>query len=359
MSYICIKFSVVQDKKQKAVAYWLLAGVLMIMVQVLLGGITRLTGSGLSITEWKPIMGALPPMSEEEWNKAFDGYKHIAQYKILNHHFELSDFKFIFFWEWIHRLWARLLGVVFGIGFIYFLVKGYFDKKMVTPLIILFILGGVQGLIGWIMVDSGLNNTNLYVDHVKLAIHFISALILLCYTLWFALQLLVPEERIVYNKRLRNFTIINVALLSIQLVYGAFMAGLKAAIAAPTWPLINGNFIPPHMMEQSFFSHPLNVHFVHREIAYVLFTLIMLWFGAATKFASGFKDSVLYSAKWWPFFLVILQVVLGIVTVISSPNIVFGKFLGFETLALLHQLVAMFLLIALIVNVYIIRPKRQ
>src|SRR5690606_29641599 len=124
----------------------------MIIIQVLLGGVTRLTGSGLSITEWKPIMGALPPMNEKEWNEAFNGYKQIAQYKYLNSHFELSDFKFIFFWEWFHRLWARMLGVVFVIGFVYFLVKRYFDKEMILPFIILFILGGMQGLIGWIMV---------------------------------------------------------------------------------------------------------------------------------------------------------------------------------------------------------------
>src|SRR5690606_14294015 len=109
------------SSKRKSVAIWLLIGVVMIMVQVLLGGVTRLTGSGLSITEWKPIMGALPPMNDAEWDKAFEGYKQIAQYKYLNSHFTLEDFQFIFFWEWLHRLWARLLGVVFAVGFVYFL----------------------------------------------------------------------------------------------------------------------------------------------------------------------------------------------------------------------------------------------
>src|SRR5690606_29149428 len=113
----------------------------MIMVQVLLGGVTRLTGSGLSITEWKPIMGAMPPLNESAWQEAFDGYKQIAQYHYLNSHFTLEDFKFIFFWEWLHRFWARLLGVVFGIGCIYCLVKNYFDRDMVVPLVILFLFG--------------------------------------------------------------------------------------------------------------------------------------------------------------------------------------------------------------------------
>ncbi len=330
----------------------------MIMVQVLLGGVTRLTGSGLSITEWKPIMGALPPMGDAEWNAAFEKYKQIAQFKYLNNHFELADFKSIFFWEWFHRVWARLLGVVFALGFIYFLVKKYFDKEMILPFVILFILGGVQGLIGWIMVASGLNDTNLYVDHIKLAIHFIAALVLLCYTLWFALQLLVPKERLVYNNRLNNFTVITIAILGVQLVYGAFMAGLKAAMAAPTWPSINGQYIPDNLMAQSFISHPINVHLMHRTLAYLLFTVIMFWFGAASKYAGSHKNSLLNKARWWPFILVFVQVLLGIVTVISAPKIVFGKVGVFEILAEAHQLVAMFLLIALIVNLYAVRSKK-
>ncbi len=331
----------------------------MIIVQVLLGGITRLTGSGLSITEWKPIMGALPPLNEKEWNTAFDGYKQIAQYKYLNSHFELSDFKFIFFWEWFHRLWARALGVVFAIGFIYFLLKKYFDKQMVIPFIILFILGGLQGLIGWIMVASGLNDTNLYVNHIKLAMHFMAALLLLCYTLWFALQLLVPEEKRITNNRFRNFTIIAIVILCVQLVYGAFMAGLKAAMAAATWPTINGMLIPDNLMAQSFINHPINVHFMHRELAYILFTIIMFWFGAATKAASFKPGNLLKQARWWPFILVWTQVILGIVTVLSAPKIIFGKFGQFEILAELHQLVAMFLLVAMVINLYLVKPARQ
>jgi cytochrome c oxidase assembly protein subunit 15 len=346
-----------KDTKRRAVAYWLLAGVFMIVIQVLLGGVTRLTGSGLSITEWKPIMGALPPMGEQEWQAAFDKYKEIAQFKYMNNHFDLSDFKFIFFWEWFHRVWARLLGVVFAIGFIYFLVRRYFDKQMIIPFVILFILGGVQGLIGWIMVASGLNDTNLYVNHIKLAVHFIAALVLLCYTLWFALQLLIPKERIIQNTRLRNFTIITIVVLGIQLVYGAFMAGLKAAMAAPTWPTINGMWVPDNMMVQSFVNHPINVHFMHRMLAYLLFTLVMFWFGAASKAAKQNNTNMLSSVRWWPLILVFVQVFLGIFTVLAAPQIVPGKFGMFEMLAELHQLVAMFLLVALVVNVYVVKPK--
>ena len=144
------------EKASRQVATWLLIGVAMIMVQVLLGGITRLTESGLSITEWKPITGVLPPMSGEDWQRAFDQYKTTDQFKYVHQNFNLSDFKFIFFWEWFHRLWARMMGVVFLVGFVYFIASRKFKKPMIVPMVILFILGGLQGAIGWMMVKSGL-----------------------------------------------------------------------------------------------------------------------------------------------------------------------------------------------------------
>lgn len=344
--------------KRKAVAWWLLAGVFMIIIQVLLGGVTRLTGSGLSITEWKPIMGAIPPLNNHDWIEAFSRYKQIAQFKYLNSHFELNDFKFLFFWEWFHRLWARMMGLVFAIGFIYFLVRRYFDKQMIIPFIVLFILGAAQGLIGWIMVASGLNDTDLYVNHIKLAMHFIAALLLLCYTLWFALQLMIPAEKRIANKGLHNFTIVVIALLAIQLIYGAFMAGLKAAMAAATWPTINGQWIPSHLMQQSFVNNPINVHFIHRGLAYLLFIVIIAWFVTAGKAIKGNSVTIMNKWRWWPFILVITQVMLGIITVVSAPYMVLGKFGRFEILAELHQLVAMFLLVSLIVNLYLVKPSK-
>jgi cytochrome c oxidase assembly protein subunit 15 len=345
------------NRKNRIVAYWLLTGIFMIIVQVLLGGVTRLTGSGLSITEWKPIMGAMPPMGEAEWQAAFEKYKGIAQYKYLNNHFTVSDFKFIFFWEWFHRLWARFLGVVFAIPFIYFLVKRYFSKDMVIPLVILFILGGLQGLIGWIMVDSGLNDTNLYVNHIKLSIHFISALVLLCYTLWFALKLLVPARDIVQDKPLHNFLSGAIILLTIQLIYGAFMAGLKAAMAAATWPTINGDWIPRGLGGNSWINHPINVHFVHRGLAYILFVIVIIGFVKAGRIAKEKGSRTLQRSARYPLVLVCLQVLLGIFTVISAPQIVPGHFGVFEILAESHQLIAMFLLIALTVQLFLVRGR--
>jgi cytochrome c oxidase assembly protein subunit 15 len=331
----------------------------MIIIQVLLGGITRLTGSGLSITEWKPIMGALPPLNEAEWQQSFEGYKQIAQYKYLNSHFSLEDYKFIFFWEWFHRLWARLLGVVFAIGFIYFLVRKYFDREMIIPFIILFLLGAAQGLIGWIMVASGLNDSDLYVNHIKLAMHLIAALLLLVYTLWFALQLIVPERSKVASKPLYQFTIFFIAVLSLQLVYGAFMAGLKAAPYAPTWPDMNGFFVPDTFLTKSWLNDPMNVQFIHRLLAYLLTIISIWWFIRSRKIASGSRLFAI--ARIFPLVLVLLQVLLGVYTVLRAPKMGTSAFGSYELLAQAHQLVAMFLLVALVVSMFLLgkRPSRQ
>jgi len=347
------------SRSSNPVAIWLLVGIAMIIIQVLLGGITRLTGSGLSITEWKPIMGTLPPMNEQDWIIAFEKYKQIAQYKYLNSDFTLSNFKFIFFWEWFHRLWARLIGVVFLIPFIIFIIQKRFKKEMIKPMVILFLLGALQGLIGWIMVQSGLENSELlYVSHYKLAIHFVLALGLLCYTLWFALELLVPKKQITINKPLCKFAKWLIVLLIIQLIYGAFMAGLKAAATAPTWPTINGTWIPKNTLSfgnQQFIGlsfltdHPLFIHFIHRNLAYLIAILICIWWWKANKIPG---TKFFQKTKWLPSFIVLLQVLLGILTVLNVLNQ--GLFLW---LAIAHQFIAMVLLLSLIWILYIVRSK--
>lgn len=358
--YLCgIMETSLSQRSSRPVAIWLLAGAGMIIVQVLLGGITRLTGSGLSITEWKPIMGTLPPMNEQDWNNAFEKYKQIAQYKYLNSHFALSDFKFIFFWEWFHRLWARLIGVVFLIPFIIFLIQKRFKKEMIKPMIILFLLGALQGLGGWIMVQSGLEDSELlYVSHYKLAIHFILALGLLCYALWFALDLLIPDEQIVINKPLRKLATWLVVLLVLQLIYGAFMAGLKAAATAPTWPGINGVWFPENIHSfggyefsgLSFLTdHPLVIHFIHRNLAYLISILVFVWCWKAGK-VTGTK--LFQKTKWLPLLIVLLQVLLGILTVLNVLNKNTFLWLGVA-----HQFVAMILLLSLVWILYTVRSK--
>jgi cytochrome c oxidase assembly protein subunit 15 len=346
----------VAQRSSRPIAVWLLIGIAMLIIQVLLGGITRLTGSGLSITEWKPIMGALPPMSEQQWNEAFDKYKQIAQYKYLNSSFTLHDFKFIFFWEWLHRLWARFIAVVFLIPFIIFLIQRRFKPEMIKPMIILFLLGLLQGLVGWIMVMSGLEDSDrVSVSHYKLAIHFILALVLIYYALWFALELLVPKDELVINPPLRKFTGWLMALLGIQLVYGAFMAGLKAAVYAPTWPDINGNFIPrggsPSSGILKIFDNPLVVHFIHRNLAYLITLLIIIWYLNAIKVISNvlFKNT-----SWLPLALVLLQGVLGVFALLNSPDSKALIWLGVA-----HQFVAMLLLLSLVFEFYLLHSKKK
>lgn len=351
--------AITDSKKRKAVAIWLLVGVFMIIVQIILGGVTRLTGSGLSITEWKPIMGTIPPLNETDWAKAFADYQEIAQYKYVNNHFTLSDFKFIYFWEWFHRVWARSLGVVFAIPFVYFLIKKYFSKEMIFPLILLFILGGLQGFIGWYMVQSGLYGSELLnVSHIRLSVHFISALVLLVYTLWFALKLLIPKEKIVKDSSTRNYFLMMTGVLVIQLFYGAFMAGLHAARIAPSWPKMNGMWIPRNLSQNSWISHSMNVQFVHRGIAYLLICLVFFGFIKTLILSKKENSPILNKASYWPMILVVAQVILGIYTVLSVPHIVKGKFGLYESLAEFHQVVGMFLLMSFFVILYLVRGHR-
>jgi cytochrome c oxidase assembly protein subunit 15 len=330
-----------QNKGNRAIVIWLFTGVAMIIIQVLLGGITRLTGSGLSITEWKPILGALPPMNEAAWQAAFEKYQQIGQSKYINSHFTLSDFKWIYFWEWLHRNWARLIGVVFFVPFVWFIIKKKIDRSMINPMIVLFLLGALQGLIGWIMVKSGLNEENLYVSHIRLAIHFMAALGLLWYVLWFALKLSIPASAMVQAPGLRKLSGWILGLLVLQLIYGAFMAGLHAALAATTWPSINGAFVPSGMLSQGGFleditHNQITIQFIHRSLAYLLTLLIAVWYLRSAKLPQ------LATVRALALLVVLLQVFLGVLTVMNSEVKIP---LGF---ALAHQFTGMALLMVMI-----------
>jgi cytochrome c oxidase assembly protein subunit 15 len=335
----------------------------MIIIQIILGGVTRLTDSGLSITEWKPLLGTLPPLNDKEWNEAFEGYKQIAQYKHLHSYFTLENFKAIFFWEWLHRLWGRVIGLVFLIPFLIFLFQRRFSSQMIKPMIILFLLGGLQGAIGWIMVKSGLNDENLYVSHIRLAIHFILALGLLAYTFWFALQLLVTRRQYVPDPYLKRFTLALILLLTLQLVYGAFMAGLKAAAVAPTWPSINGEYLPAnltryqgqtHSFLSSLVNNPITIHFIHRNLAYLLVLLIVFY---TFQLVKRHNNPLFNSARWAPLLLVGMQVALGIFAVLDSVHKVPQQWGSFEWMAQLHQVVGMLLLLSLVILYFLFRKK--
>lgn len=347
------------DRSARLVGNWLLIGVGMTIIQILLGGITRLTGSGLSITQWDVITGALPPLNEQQWMAEFNKYRQTPQFHLLNFEFTLADFKFIFFWEWFHRLWGRLIGLVFAAGFIWFLVKKHFKKEMILPLVNLFILGALQGAIGWIMVASGLTGDAIYVKPTRLALHFIFAMGLLCYTFWFALRLKVPDSQRIQNTGLRKWNIYLLWLLVIQLMYGALMAGHKAATVAPTWPTINGQWVPDNLFRDhpywlNFIDNTILIHFIHRGIAYILFAVIIIW----TFRLSKITRTILFERiKWLPLVIVTLQVILGISAVLTSTGIVPGHWAGFEWLAQLHQLTGMLLLLSLVMTLFVIKKN--
>lgn len=349
------------DRSAKWVAIWLLVGVGMTVIQIALGGITRLTGSGLSITEWKIITGTLPPLNEAGWLVEFDKYKQTPQFQLLNFEFTLRDFKFIFFWEWFHRLWARLIGLVFAVGFVWFLVRKSFKKEMIKPLIVLFFIGALQGLVGWIMVASGLTGDAVYVKPTRLAMHFILALGLLSYTGWFALKLLVSPSQIVVDKKIRNGNIVLLIILIVQLGYGALMAGHKAANAAATWPTINGQWVPEQLFSTNplwlnFIENTILIHFIHRGLAYILLIGIISW--SVTLFRK--KESLLLNRfKKWPFIITLVQVGLGIASVLTSSEIVPGKWGAFEWMAQLHQLTGMLLLLSLVSILFLVRGKNR
>lgn len=344
----------------RPVAIWIVTGVIMLLIQIVLGGVTRLTGSGLSITEWNVITGALPPITENKWIEEFNKYQQTPQYQLLNTEFTLRDFKFIFFWEWLHRFWARLIGVVFIAGFAYLISKKYLKKEMVRPLLILFLLGALQGAIGWIMVASGLTGDAVYVKPTRLALHFIFAMGLIAYAWWFYLQLVVPKTDIIKAPRERTFTWWVLALIIIQLVFGALMAGHKAATAAPTWPDINGSYVPEYIFRDSpvlinFIENKITIHFVHRTLAYIILLLtviytIKLWrLDMTSKTFNKFKTA--------PLILVILQVVLGIFSLLVSPRIIPNHWGAFEWLAQLHQVTGMLLGLSFVALLYIVRRR--
>jgi cytochrome c oxidase assembly protein subunit 15 len=342
----------IKQKNNRQVAIWLLIGVGMIVIQVLLGGITRLTESGLSITEWKPITGALPPLNNAAWQIEFEKYRHTDQFKYVHQYFSLKEFKFIFFWEWFHRLWARMMGMVFLIGFIYFIIKKKFNPSMIRPMVILFLLGAMQGAIGWFMVKSGLVPEKYFVGHVELTTHFISAIILLAYTFWFALTLLPSINEKIYNKKIGNLLMTILILLLVQLIYGGFMAGLKAASTAPTWPSINGEIIPTQINElspwiQNIFNNKIAIHFIHRGMAYLLFIFVIVFY---IKSKILIYNQLFKKLRISFLFLISLQVILGICALLNATNNSLFIWIGVA-----HQFTAIMLVMSLVALLFLVR----
>lgn len=268
-------------KDNKKVIYWLLTGCLLIFIMVIVGGITRLTHSGLSISNYKLISGTIPPMNEVEWQEAFDLYKQYPEYQKLNYHFTLDDFKDIYFWEWLHRVLGRFIGIVFIVPFLYFLVTKQLSKPTIKKSIILLIMGGFQGFLGWYMVKSGLVDRP-DVSHYRLAAHLTTAFLTFAYTFWVALDLIFPKKKEI-DVSFRNLVRVSLVVLIIQIIYGAFVAGLDAGWIHNHWPMMSeGKFmhetvyIEQNPLYKNFIEGKSGVQFVHRTMAYIVVLFVFL-----------------------------------------------------------------------------------
>jgi cytochrome c oxidase assembly protein subunit 15 len=299
----------------------------MVFFQIIIGGVTRLTGSGLSITKWEVVSGTLPPLNEGQWQKEFQLYKETPQYKKINSGMSMSEFKFIYFWEYFHRLWARSIGFVFLIPFVFFQAKGWLSKKLIRQLLTLVGMGAVVALFGWIMVKSGLNDRP-WVSAYKLAMHLSLALLVFSYLLHIYLDF-SGYKAVVKSVLLKSLGIFFLVLLAIQIVFGALMSGMHAGLLYPTWPKIGEHWLPPGLFDISeyfsldFWKYESNtfiqlvVHFLHRGTAYLLLLVgIGTWWAAKR---SG-KLAVIRGPLIWMTALVTVQVILGIITVLSCKG---------------------------------------
>jgi heme a synthase len=316
------------SKRGWALRIWLATLALLIVVMVLVGGATRLTNSGLSITEWQPIIGVVPPLSDADWQKAFGAYQKIPQYTELKRGMSLDEFKTIFWWEWAHRFLGRLIGVVFFAPFVGFWLAGYIPRAYLPRLIGLFLLGGLQGAVGWYMVKSGLvDRTD--VSQYRLAAHFGTALVILGYTLWLLFGLGAEALEDHHGTRSRAPTWVAgaiLALIFLQLLAGALVAGLDAGFGFNTWPLINGSFIPKGLGDASpwylnLFENPLAVQFDHRMLGYTVVAAVLaqLAWLALRRAPTQLIGSALTLAL-----LALLQAMLGVWTLLLVVPIPLG-----------------------------------
>ena len=327
-------------KDNKKVIYWLLLGCVLIFIMVVVGGITRLTHSGLSISNYKLISGTIPPMNEVQWNEAFDLYKQYPEYQKINSDFTLEDFKDIYFWEWLHRFLGRFLGIVFIIPFLYFLLKKQLSKPTIRKCIILLFLGGFQGFLGWYMVKSGLVDRP-DVSHYRLAMHLTTAFLTFAFSLWVALDLKFPEKKEIH-KGLRNLMRFTYVFLVIQIIWGAFVAGLDAGWIHNHWPLMNDGklihetvTIEQNPVWKNFIEGKSGVQFIHRYLAYFVVGLIVLiWVKARKTTMNSLQNKSIQVLIG----LVLIQFALGVFTLLYQVPVVLG---------VLHQVVAFFLLAAM------------
>lgn len=326
-------------KDNKNVIYWLLTGCVLIFIMVVVGGITRLTDSGLSMSDYKLITGTIPPLNDAEWQDAFALYQQYPEFQKLHSHFTLQDFKGIYFWEWFHRVIGRTIGLVFIIPFLYFLIRKQLTKKTVKKCLVLLGLGAFQGFLGWYMVKSGLVDRP-DVSHFRLAAHLTTAFLTFAATLWVALDLIYPNKKVIDTK-FKNLVIVSFVLLIIQIIYGGFVAGLKAGLLHNHWPFMNeGKFMHEtvYILEpfyKNLIENPSGIQFIHRTLAYlVVASIFMLWFKAREMTLTNLQQKAINALLT----LVGFQFLLGVLTIIYAVPLWLG---------VAHQVGAFFLLTAM------------
>lgn len=325
--------------KNKGVVLWLFTGCLLLFIMVVVGGITRLTNSGLSMTDWHLVTDTFPPLTQQKWEEAYTEYQKFPEYQKINQfkNFTLDDYKYIYFWEWFHRFIGRIIGLVFIIPFVYFLIKKKLTPSLIKQCALLLFMGGFQGFLGWYMVKSGLIDRP-DVSHFRLSIHLTFALLTFAVTLNTGLNAMYPEKRKPIIP-LRNLTRWIIVLLFIQIIYGGFVAGLDAGKIHTTWPTMNEGqwihesvFIEQKTLFLNFTEGKSGVQFIHRTLAIIVFSLILYLFIQRKKFN---LDRIQLNAINLTLILVIVQFALGVFTLLYSVPI---------SLGVLHQAGAFFLL---------------
>src|SRR5690606_29516110 len=321
-----------QTRRETAVAAWLYACCAAIFLMVVIGGVTRLTESGLSIAEWSPLIGTLPPLTQAEWDRVFELYRQTSEYRLVNAGMTLAEFKTIFWWEYIHRLWGRMIGLIFFIPLVWFAWRGALDRRLGLKLLGIFALGGLQGAIGWWMVASGLvDRTD--VSQYRLAVHLGVAFLIYALILWLALDL-TDRPRPAAAPPLRRFAWVLIGAIAVTVVAGAFVAGTKAGLVYNTFPLMGGRIVPPDYQALqpgwlNAFENPAAIQFNHRFVA--IATLLL-----AGVFAWCARDDRVAATPAMLLFAAALgQVALGIATLLLAVPL---------TLGVLHQAGALALL---------------
>jgi len=338
----------VLEKYKKIIFYWLATGAALVLLMVVIGGITRLTHSGLSMVDWKPISGIIPPLNEVQWQQEFKNYQQYPEYQKVNQHFTLEDFKSIFWWEYIHRALGRIIGMVFIFPFLFFIYKKAFDKKWLKHLLILLAMGGLQGFIGWFMVKSGLKDQPA-VSHYRLAIHLCAALGVYTYIIYLMIKIKTPKliENIQVKTKAKKWALISLFLIVIQIIYGAFVAGLKAGLIFNTWPKMGNVWISPVVYEKlssmgflSIFDEPVTVQFIHRIIPYLILIPVFYLFKIKDPIV---RKQTYYLGGFW-----LLQVFLGVTTLLFGVPVWLG---------VMHQLGAVALLSASLILLFKIQGE--